>query len=66
MQRKSYCFFEVICGGVNCNLNVMLFTLGVTVHMPAGMASSDLSPCKNGAHVLGENVCFVIFSSERN
>ena len=61
VQRKSYCFFEVICGGVNCYLNVMLFTLWVTVHMPAGMANNDLSPCENGAHVLGESLLCYFF-----
>ena len=45
VQRKSYCFFEVICGGVDCNLNVMLVILEVTIHMQAGMASNYLSPC---------------------
>ena len=45
VQRKSYCFLEVICGGVDCNLNVMLVILEVTIHMQAGMASNCLSPC---------------------
>ena len=30
-------------------------------HMPAGMASNYLSPCKNGAHVLGESLLCYFF-----
>ena len=58
VQRKSYCFFEVICWGVNWNLNVMLFTLGVTCQL--GWPATTCHHVKIGPMYL-EKVCFVIF-----